>query len=313
MSTLSDLLAEHSDLSGSAVARLQAVVSEWQLLADLSFSDLLLWVPTGTGVMICAAQARPTTGVTAFVDDRVSCTIEPSEFPLLRHAWEEERVMSEPPPLDAPSSWIRREVIPVRHLDGIIALIERDTSSMVGREASLLETAYVDAADDLFQMVADGTFPPSEHPGEMHTGPRAGDGLLRLVGMLRTGHHVELLDHRSPEAVLRKHAADRLLEHEDRALGHEHVVPGPFDAAGIAGVAVGDLLHLLATRELDLVGVHDDHVVTRVHVGREDRLVLAAQDGRDLRGKTPQYLAAGINHVPAAHDVLGLRRVGLHT
>ena len=72
MSTLSDVLAEHSTLSGSAVAHLQAVVSEWQLLADLSFSDLLLWVPTDTDRLICAAQASPTTGVTAFVDDRVS-------------------------------------------------------------------------------------------------------------------------------------------------------------------------------------------------------------------------------------------------
>ena len=45
MSTLSDLLAEHTALSGSAVAHLQRLVSEWQLLADLSFSDLTVWVP----------------------------------------------------------------------------------------------------------------------------------------------------------------------------------------------------------------------------------------------------------------------------
>ena len=88
--------------------------------------------------------------------------------------------MSEEPPIDVPGSWIRRQVIPVRYLDEVIAVIERDTSSMVGRESSLLETAYVDAADDLFQMISDGTFPPAENPGEMHTGPRAGDGLLRL-------------------------------------------------------------------------------------------------------------------------------------
>src|SRR6478609_6301405 len=180
MSTLSDVLAEHSVLSGSAVAHLQAVVSEWQLLADLSFSDLLLWVPTDGQELVCAAQARPTTGVTAFVDDRVSAVIAFADFPLLRHAWEEERVMSEEPPVDAPRSFIRRQVIPVRYLDEVVAVIERDTSSMVGREGSLLETAYVDAADDLFQMVSDGTFPPHDHPGEMHTGPRAGDGLLRL-------------------------------------------------------------------------------------------------------------------------------------
>ena len=175
MSTLSDVLAEHSVLSGAAVAHLQTVVSEWQLLADLSFSDLLLWVPTGPDLLICAAQARPTTGVTAFADDRVSARVSFSDFPLLRHAWEEERVMSEEPPIDVPGSWIRRQVIPVRYLDEVIAVIERDTSSMVGRESSLLETAYVDAADDLFQMISDGTFPPTENPGEMHTGPRAGD------------------------------------------------------------------------------------------------------------------------------------------
>jgi two-component sensor histidine kinase/PAS domain-containing protein len=180
MSTLSDVLAEHSVLSGAAVAHLQTVVSEWQLLADLSFSDLLLWVPTEADLLICAAQARPTTGVTAFADDRVSALVSFSDFPLLRHAWEEERVMSEEPPIDVPGNWIRRQVIPVRYLDEVIAVIERDTSSMVGRESSLLETAYVDAADDLFQMIADGTFPPAENPGEMHTGPRAGDGLLRL-------------------------------------------------------------------------------------------------------------------------------------
>jgi len=180
MSTLSDVLAEHSALSGSSVAQLQALVSEWQLLADLSFSDLLLWVPIEQDLLICAAQARPTTGVTAFADDKVSATVTFSEFFLLRRAWEEERVTSEEPPVDSPGSFIRRQVIPVRYLGQVIAVIERDTSSLVGREGSLLETAYVDAADDLFQMVADGTFPPPENPGEMHTGPRAGDGLLRL-------------------------------------------------------------------------------------------------------------------------------------
>ncbi len=180
MSTLSDVLAEHTKLSGSAVAHLQALVSEWQLLADLSFSDLLLWVPAQADRLICAAQARPTTGVTAFVDDRVLATMTFAEFPLLRRAWEEERVVSEEPPIDLQRSWIHRHVIPVRYLDEVVAVIERDTSSLVAREGSLLETAYVDAADDLFQMVADGSFPPHEQPGEMHTGPRAGDGLLRL-------------------------------------------------------------------------------------------------------------------------------------
>ena len=46
MSTLGDLLAEHTVLPGSAVDHLHAVVGEWQLLADLSFADYLM--PTAT-------------------------------------------------------------------------------------------------------------------------------------------------------------------------------------------------------------------------------------------------------------------------
>ena len=44
MATLEELTAR-STLDSGDVSRLRAVISEWQLLADLSFADLLLWVP----------------------------------------------------------------------------------------------------------------------------------------------------------------------------------------------------------------------------------------------------------------------------
>ena len=50
MSTLGDLLAEHTVLPGNAVDHLHAVVGEWQLLADLSFADFLMWVRRDDGV-----------------------------------------------------------------------------------------------------------------------------------------------------------------------------------------------------------------------------------------------------------------------
>jgi two-component sensor histidine kinase len=43
-----------------------------------------------------------------------------------------------------------------------------------------LELNYLTTADDLAQMVADGTFPPPRHLGETTTAPRVGDGLIRL-------------------------------------------------------------------------------------------------------------------------------------
>ena len=55
MSTLSELLADHTELPGGTVEHLQRVVAEWQLLADMSFADFLLWIPLGP---MARSQAR---------------------------------------------------------------------------------------------------------------------------------------------------------------------------------------------------------------------------------------------------------------
>ncbi|WP_169734921.1 histidine kinase N-terminal domain-containing protein, partial [Amycolatopsis lexingtonensis] len=71
MSTLAELLADNTGLPGEAADHLQTVVAEWQLLADLSFADFLLWVPVTEelqpdgGDFVCVAHARPTTAPTA--------------------------------------------------------------------------------------------------------------------------------------------------------------------------------------------------------------------------------------------------------
>ena len=64
MSTLGDLLAEHTVLPGNAVDHLHAVVGEWQLLSDLSFADYLMWVRRDDGALVCVAQIRPNTALT---------------------------------------------------------------------------------------------------------------------------------------------------------------------------------------------------------------------------------------------------------
>ena len=71
MSTLGDLLAEHTVLPGNAVDHLHAVVGEWQLLADLSFADFLMWVRRDDGALVCVAQVRPNTAPTVLLADAV--------------------------------------------------------------------------------------------------------------------------------------------------------------------------------------------------------------------------------------------------
>ena len=87
MSTLGDLLAEHTMLPGSAVDHLHAVVGEWQLLADLSFADYLMWVRREDAGLVCVAQVRPNTAPTVLLADAVGTTNEADEMPVVTGAF----------------------------------------------------------------------------------------------------------------------------------------------------------------------------------------------------------------------------------
>ena len=45
MARLEDLVHGRSPLTAQHIHRIQELVADWQLLADLSFADLVLWVP----------------------------------------------------------------------------------------------------------------------------------------------------------------------------------------------------------------------------------------------------------------------------
>jgi two-component sensor histidine kinase len=182
MSTLFELLAEHTTLPTDDVEHLQRLVGEWQLLSDLSFADLLLWVPVGEGEFLCVAQVRPTTGPTAYQDDHVGQRqAGPAALPQ-RVAVGEGRIFREADPeWDGPVP-VRREAIPVRREPGgrVLGVVARDTNLVATRSPSKLELAYLAAAGDLCRMVAAGGFPAPGQAVELHIGPRAGDGLIRL-------------------------------------------------------------------------------------------------------------------------------------
>jgi two-component system, sensor histidine kinase PdtaS len=190
VSTLTDLLAEHTPLSGAAVDHLQRVVAEWQALADLSFADFLLWVPlpddpdgapaAGRPRFLCIAQCRPTTTLTAHHDDMVGTVSAGSEHPQLHRALGEARICREEDPVWRLGVPVRREVIPVLFGQRVIAVLSRDTNLAVPRVPSSLEIAYLGSAADLCQMIADGTFPSNDPSPDVHTSPRVGDGLIRL-------------------------------------------------------------------------------------------------------------------------------------
>ena len=87
MPSLLELVRSHTDLDEGDVGVLQLLMADWQIIADLSFADLVLWLPDRGGEGFWAgAQMRPTTGPTAYVDDIVGSFVPVGRRPMLDRA-----------------------------------------------------------------------------------------------------------------------------------------------------------------------------------------------------------------------------------
>jgi two-component sensor histidine kinase len=188
MSALTDTLAARTNFTDAQVRHLQRLVGEWQLLSDLAFADLLLWVPVTVAegdagsmpTFLCVAQCRPTTGPTAYQNDQVGITLRGSRIAALRTALLEGRIFREVDPDWDGDLPIRREAIPVRFEGEVIAVVGRDANLASVRTPSQLELVYLQSAADLAAMVADGEFPAADARLEEGSGPRVGDGIVRV-------------------------------------------------------------------------------------------------------------------------------------
>ncbi|GAB2911687.1 PAS domain-containing sensor histidine kinase [Rhodococcus aerolatus] len=236
MSTLSELLAVHTSLPGHAVEHLQRLVSEWQLLADLSFADFRMWVrpdEPGTdpgGALLCVAQARPTTSHTVFAEDEVGSRSDPGVDAHLREALELGEARTAPDVLLHEGVPLRRHALPVRCEGVVVAVLGRDVTTAQDRAASPLEVAYLECAGDLSQMVADGSFPPRESVTDVHSSPRAGDGLVRVDPS-------GTVLYASPNAVSAYHRMGLAVELVGTELAKvtRELVTDPFDAGEVVG------------------------------------------------------------------------------
>ena len=181
MPSLSELARSHTDLSGADVAWLKLLTADWQIVADLSFADLVLWLPDRDGKGFWAGgQMRPTTGPTAYVDDVIGTFVPSQRRPLLDQALASGAVVREGEPEWRDEVPVRVEAIPVRCDGRVIAVIARSTNLHGVRTPSRLELTYLDIAAELAQMIALGHFPGTAELSHHTESPRVGDGMLRL-------------------------------------------------------------------------------------------------------------------------------------
>lgn len=180
MPTLDDVLRHHTALSDADLAWLHRLLADWQIIADLSFADLILWLPDAEGRGFWAgAQMRPTTGPTAYVDDIVGSFVPQGRRPLLDLAWRDGRIVREGDPEWRDEVPVRVETIPVRRDDALLGVIARSTNLMGVRTPSRLELAYLQTAAELTKMISQGRFPTPGERSELADSMRVGDGFVR--------------------------------------------------------------------------------------------------------------------------------------
>ena len=156
MHQIDELLNEKSELSLEEISHLKKLAADWQLIADLSFADLALWVKTNANKEIAIAQVRAATAATVFPKDFVGDEVD-------------ELFIG--PGVDYFS---------VRLRDREIAQIARHRNPGATRSSGRLESAYQEIALQLLDMVGEGTFPFSISISSLNPSPRVGDGFIRL-------------------------------------------------------------------------------------------------------------------------------------
>ena len=182
MAIFADMIQEGPGFEPGDAEWLHLLVGDWQLIADLSFADLVLWFPHEEKGYIALAHVRPSTSHTMFHADFVGDAIEPEWEPLVSSAWRSQSIEraseSTVGNMEVPA---RVEAIPMVRNGRTLAVITTHMDLSSSRMPSRLELTYRQCAYDLLKMGTLGLWPDFASPtGSRRGAPRVGDGLLRL-------------------------------------------------------------------------------------------------------------------------------------
>lgn len=181
MSTLAEMLRDTTTLEASESEWLHLLVGDWQLIADLSFADLVLWVRGGLDGWRAVGHVRPNTGPMVFYDDIVGRSSTRARAAMLDQAARAQELVSKPEPTVREDISIREDAVPVCRSGRVIAVVTRHQNLTGARTPSRLELTYRELADSLMRMVGAGDFPSVSAPTGMRRGaPRVGDGVVHL-------------------------------------------------------------------------------------------------------------------------------------
>lgn len=198
MPTLVEIAHEHGNTDERTIEHLSALLSEWGMLADFCFADMLLYLPTADKKWIVAAQVRAATGQTLYDTDLVGLSADLVKRTMVDQAFTSQKVVTGEIQVDSQPDAVSLMAIPVRCDDRVVAVLTREWSTRSGRKPGQLERTYLAIFEDFTKMISTGLFPFEGRVADATVAPRVGDGVIVLDADARVRYA-------SPNAVSAMH------------------------------------------------------------------------------------------------------------
>ena len=180
MASLGALVRDTTTLDREQVSHLNRLMSEWGMLADFCFADLLLYVPASDGRWLIVGQVRPATSQTIYYADWVGTWANDSERAVLTSTQASGEITEGEVKVEDLPDEARMLAIPVRCAGTIIAVLTREWVERTGRPPGDLERTYLSIFDRFAAMIAEGSFPYPGRIADATAAPRVGDGVMSL-------------------------------------------------------------------------------------------------------------------------------------
>jgi two-component sensor histidine kinase len=172
---------------------LHALVGDWQVIADLSFADLVLWISDGKNGFVAAGHARPSSAATVFYRDITGKPVEKAWAQLVSKAFKTGKTVEFGDPDKYQGVPARLSAVPVfRKLNfssgrditpSPIAVVTKHTNLGEAAAPNKTRISLSGLGDKLLNMVVDGNYPVfSEQSSPRRGAPRVNDGLVHIDG-----------------------------------------------------------------------------------------------------------------------------------
>lgn len=181
MADFSHILATRPDFDEEDREWLHHLVADWQVIADLSFADLLLIVQDGEGHYVIAEQCRPSTVMSLRAEDVVGKVMTEDMTDELDAAIQGEGIFRSTVLRSIGKSTVCNVYAPVRRHGKTLGLVVRETNMATRESNGRYESESINAGKQLYEMIARGQFPYVNPVMNQRHNARVADGFIVLT------------------------------------------------------------------------------------------------------------------------------------